>query len=507
MSIAQVETEMLPHWIAGSSQMQAGAETKYGEVTDSATGAVIARVPFAGQELVASTVAAAVAAVEQWGEVSIARRSRILFRFRELLDRYSDDLARIVRREHGKVLDDARGEVARGIEVVEFACGLGQLLKGEVSSDVSTGVDAHTRREPLGVVAGISPFNFPVMVPMWMFPVAIAAGNAFVLKPSEQDPSASLLLAELFAEAGLPAGVLSVIHGNRATAEALITHPDVKAISIVGSTPAARNVYELAARHGKRVQALGGAKNHAVVLPDADLGLAADGIVSAAFGSAGQRCMAISVAVAVGEIADSLVTAVRDRAAALVVGPGDAPDSEMGPIISDGSRTRIVELIESGVAEGAHLVLDGREFELPGHDGHFLGPTLFDLVDRSMRVYREEIFGPVLVVVRVADLEEAIALINDGPYGNGAAIYTRDGASARRFERGVDIGMIGVNVPIPVPVSYYSFGGWKDSLFGDLHMHGPDGVRFYTRGRAVTSRWPVEPAGAGSESMSFPVSR
>ncbi|HKG04477.1 MAG TPA: CoA-acylating methylmalonate-semialdehyde dehydrogenase [Conexibacter sp.] len=502
-----VETQLLPHWIAGEPRTQPGATT--GTVTDSATGAVVAQVPFADEALVDQTVAAARIAADDWGRMSVAKRTRILFRFRELLDRHVDDLARIVTREHGKVLDDARGEIARGIEVVEFACGLGHLLKGELTSDVSTGVDAHSRREPLGVVAGISPFNFPVMVPMWMFPVAIACGNAFILKPSEQDPSASLLLAELLAESGLPAGVFSVLQGDRATAEALMEHPHVKAISIVGSTPAARSVYETAARHGKRVQALGGAKNHAVVLPDADLALAADGIVSAAYGSAGQRCMAISVAVAVGDAAEPLLAAVRERAAGLQVGPGTDAASDMGPVISAASRERIVELIDSGVAEGAQLVLDGRGLEVADHaDGHFVGPTLFDGVVPSMRVYREEIFGPVLVVVRVETLDEAIALINAGPYGNGATIYTADGASARQFERGVEVGMIGVNVPIPVPVAFYSFGGWKDSLFGDLHMHGPDGIRFYTRGRAVTSRWRPRDAGAATaESMSFPTAQ
>jgi malonate-semialdehyde dehydrogenase (acetylating)/methylmalonate-semialdehyde dehydrogenase len=502
-----VETQLQPHWIAGEPRTQSGAKT--GPVTDSATGEVVAHVPFADKTVVDQTVVAARLAAEDWGRMSVAKRTRILFRFRELLDRHTDELARIVTREHGKVLDDARGEVMRGIEVVEFACGLGHLLKGELTSDVSTGVDAHSRREPLGVVTGISPFNFPVMVPMWMFPVAIACGNAFVLKPSEQDPSASLLLAELLAESGLPAGVFSVLQGDHATAEALMAHPDVKAISIVGSTPAARSVYETAARHGKRVQALGGAKNHAVVLPDADLGLAADGIVSAAYGSAGQRCMAISVAVTVGDAAEPLLAAVRERAAGLQVGPGSVASSDMGPVISAASRERIVGLIDSGVAEGAQLVLDGRGLEVADHaEGHFVGPTLFDGVVPSMRVYREEIFGPVLVVVRVDTLDQAIALINAGPYGNGATIYTADGASARQFERGVEVGMIGVNVPIPVPVAFYSFGGWKDSLFGDLHMHGPDGIRFYTRGRAVTSRWRPRDAGSGSgESMSFPTAQ
>jgi malonate-semialdehyde dehydrogenase (acetylating)/methylmalonate-semialdehyde dehydrogenase len=404
------------------------------------------------------------------------------------------------------VLSDASGEVQRGLEVVEFACGVGEILKGQVSSGVSSGVDSHSLRQPLGVVAGITPFNFPVMVPMWMHPVAIACGNTFVLKPSEQDPSASLLIAELWAQAGLPDGVFNVVHGDKEAVDALLTHSDVDAVSFVGSTPIARYVHERASTSGKRVQALGGAKNHAVVLPDADLDLAADGLVSGGYGSAGQRCMAVSVVVAVGACAEPLLAKLGERIAALKVGDGSDPSSDMGPLISQRHRARVADLIASGVDEGATVLADGRGLVVEGREGgHFLGPTLFDHVEPGMRIYDEEIFGPVLVVVRSESYPDALSLVNDNPYGNGAAIFTSDGGAARAFETEVTAGMVGINVAIPVPMAYHSFGGWKASLFGDVHVHGPEGVRFYTRAKVVTTRWP-DPAHRGVD-LGFPVSQ
>ena len=446
-------------------------------------------------------------AFADWSEASLSRRAKVMFAFRELLNANVEKLARIVSSEHGKVLDDAKGEVLRGLEVVEFACGIPQLLKGEYSDQVSTTVDAFSFRQPLGVCAGITPFNFPAMVPMWMHPVAIACGNTFVLKPSERDPSASNLVAELYAEAGLPAGVFNVVHGDKVAVDALLDHPDVAAISFVGSTPIASYVHARATENRKRVQALGGAKNHAVVVPGADLGYAADQLAAAGFGSAGQRCMAISVAVAAGEVADDLVEEVARRAREIKVGPGLDPGSEMGPVVTPQARERIVDYIGQGADAGAQLTVDGRELEVDG-GGFWVGPTVIDEVDPSMSVYTDEIFGPVLSVVRSPGLDEAIELINRNPYANGAAIFTGSGHEARRFQREVEVGMIGINVPIPVPMAFYSFGGWKDSLFGDHHIHGPEGVRFYTRGKAITARWPAtNAAGPGDAgSMHFPTS-
>ena len=426
-----------------------------------------------------------------------------MFAFRERLNAAKDELAEIVTREHGKVLSDAIGEITRGQEVVEFACGLAHLLKGEMTPSVSGGVDSHSMRMPVGVAAGITPFNFPMMVPLWMIPIALACGNAFILKPSEQDPSASLVIARLLKEAGLPDGVFSVVHGDKEAVDAILTHPQIAAVSFVGSTPVARYIYETGTSHGKRVQALGGAKNHAVVLPDADLDLAADGLVSAAYGSAGQRCMAVSVAVAVGDVAEPLLGKIEERIAKLKVGPGTDPASEMGPLVSKAHYEKVRGLVDAGVDEGAELRVDGRGLSVEGHeDGYFLGPCVFDEVRPGMRVYDEEIFGPVLVVVRADSYPEAVSLVNANPYGNGAAIFTCDGGAARRFEQEVTAGMVGVNVPIPVPMAYHSFGGWKQSLFGDLHVHGPDGVRFYTRGKVVTTRWP-DPSHAGVN-LGFP---
>jgi malonate-semialdehyde dehydrogenase (acetylating) / methylmalonate-semialdehyde dehydrogenase len=425
------------------------------------------------------------------------RRARILMRFRELLEAHKKDLARLLSEEHGKTRLDAEGSLTRGIEVVEFATGVPHLLKGEFSDTVGSEVDSFSLRQPVGVCAGITPFNFPAMVPLWMFPIAIACGNTFVLKPSERDPSLSLRMAELAQEAGLPDGVFNVVHGDKEAVDAILVHPDIKAVSFVGSTPVARYIYETGTAHGKRVQALGGAKNHAVVLPDADLDFAAEALIGAAYGSAGERCMAVSVAVAVGAAGDPLRDKLAARARQVVVGPGDRADAEMGPVITSAARDRIVGLIDRGVAEGATLVVDGRRPQVAGHErGFFVGPTLFDRATPDMTIYREEIFGPVLVMVRAESLQEAIALINANAYANGAALFTRSGHAARRFQQQVEVGMIGINVPIPVPMAYFSFGGWRNSLFGDLHVHGMDGVRFYTRGKAVTARWPDDGSAA-----------
>jgi malonate-semialdehyde dehydrogenase (acetylating)/methylmalonate-semialdehyde dehydrogenase len=445
----------------------------------------------ADREDVDRAVRTASKAFETWGDVSLTRRARVMFAFRNLVEQHVDDLARIIASEHGKVIDDAKGEVIRGLEVVEYACGLPQLLKGEYSDQVSTDIDAYSFRQPLGVCAGITPFNFPAMVPMWMHPMAIACGNTFVLKPSERDPSASNLVAELYAEAGLPDGVFNVVHGDKVAVDALLEHPDVAAVSFVGSTPIARYVYETGIANGKRVQALGGAKNHAVVMPDADLDFAANHLTAAGFGSAGQRCMAIAVTVAVGDAADPLIERLEQKARDIKVGPGLDPGSEMGPVVTSQARERILGYIDQGVEAGAEAVVDGRELEMDG-DGFWVGPTLFDNVTPDMAIYRDEIFGPVLGVVRVPDLQAAIELINANPYANGTAIFTGSGQAARIFKRKVKVGMIGINIPIPVPMAFYSFGGWKDSLFGDHHIHGPEGIRFYTRGKAITSRWPEE---------------
>jgi malonate-semialdehyde dehydrogenase (acetylating)/methylmalonate-semialdehyde dehydrogenase len=456
-------------------------------IFDPATGQQTGEVELATAADIDAVVKVAADAAKEWGRSSLSKRATILFRFRELVDAHRDELAALVTSEHGKVLGDALGEVARGLECVEFACGIPHLLKGSRSAEVSTGVDVHTVLEPLGVVAGITPFNFPVMVPLWMLANAVACGNAFVLKPSEKDPSAAVRLAELAREAGLPEGVLQVVQGDAEAVDALLTHPDVAAVSFVGSTPIARHVYETGTAHGKRVQALGGAKNHMVVLPDADLDAAADAAISAAYGSAGERCMAISVAVAVGAVGDDLVDAITTRIPDVVVGPGTDPASMMGPLITREHRDRVRSYVAGAAAEGATVVVDGSEHE---GDGFFLGCSLLDGVEPGMKAYDDEIFGPVLGVVRVATFDEAVALVNANPYANGVALFTRDGGAARRFEREIEVGMVGINVPIPVPVAWHSFGGWKASLFGDSAMYGPEGIRFYTRPKVVTTRWP-----------------
>ena len=482
-------TDRITHWIDG--KLFAGQTERSGEVFDPATGEVRGQVDFAGQAEVDEAVAAAAAALPGWRGTSLAGRTRVLFAFRELLSARKHELAKIVTSEHGKVESDAAGEVARAIENVEFACGAAQLLKGGFSENASTGVDVYSISQPLGVVGVISPFNFPAMVPLWFVPNALACGNTVVLKPSEKDPSAAVFIAELFAEAGLPAGVLNVLHGDKVAVDGLLTHPEVKAISFVGSTPIARYVYETGTRHGKRVQALGGAKNHMVVLPDADLDLAADAAVSAGFGSAGERCMAVSVVVAVDPVGDELVAKIADRISRLKVGDGRDPASEMGPLVTAAHHERVESYVDAGVEAGASLVVDGRGVEVPGSsDGFWLGPTLFDHVRPEMSIYTDEIFGPVLSVARAASYDDALDLVNANPYGNGTAIFTGDGAAARRFQNEVEVGMVGVNVPIPVPVGYYSFGGWKDSLFGDSHAYGPEGFHFFTRTKVVTSRWP-----------------
>jgi malonate-semialdehyde dehydrogenase (acetylating)/methylmalonate-semialdehyde dehydrogenase len=477
----------ITHWIGGKPWT--GTAERQGDVYDPATGQVSAHVDFATADDVSSAVATAKEAFPAWRDTSLTKRSSVLFAFRELVREHRDELAALISAEHGKVRSDAAGEVARGLEVVEFACGIPHLLKGGFSENVSTRVDSYSIRQPLGVVAGITPFNFPAMVPMWMFPVAIATGNTFVLKPSEKDPSAAVRLAELWQQAGLPDGVFNVVHGDKVAVDALLTHPDVRAVSFVGSTPIARYVYETGTSHGKRVQALGGAKNHMLVLPDADLDLAADAAVSAGFGSAGERCMAISALVAVDPVGDELVAKIKERVAGLRVGPGTSPDAEMGPLVTRQHRDKVASYLDGGVAEGATLAVDGRSHPLPEGDGFWLGPTVLDHVTPEMACYRDEIFGPVLSVVRVPSYDAGMRLIADNPYGNGTAIFTNDGGAARRFQNEVEVGMIGVNVPIPVPMAYYSFGGWKASLFGDTHVHGTEGVHFYTRGKVVTARW------------------
>ena len=473
-----------------------------GPIYDPAVGEVSGTVDFASVRIVDEAVAAAKAAFAEWGRTSITRRTQVLFAFRELLNQHKDELAALITAEHGKVFSDAVGEVTRGLEVVEFACGMPHLLKGGYSSSVSTGVDVYSIRQPLGVVGIISPFNFPAMVPMWFFPIAIAAGNTVVVKPSEKDPSPSNLVAELWKEAGLPDGVFNVVHGDKVAVDALLTHPDVKSISFVGSTPIAKYVYETGTAQGKRVQALGGAKNHMVVLPDADLELAADAAVNAGFGSAGERCMAISVVVAVGDSADPLVERITQRMHTLRTGDG-LRGCDMGPLVTGAHRDRVTGYVEGGVAAGATLVVDGRNALVDGADGGFwLGPTLFDSVTTDMALYTDEIFGPVLSVVRVESYEAALRLVNEHPYGNGTAIFTNDGGAARRFQDEVEVGMVGINVPIPVPMAYYSFGGWKASLFGDTHAHGTEGVHFFTRGKVVTSRW-LDPSHGGIN-LGFP---
>jgi malonate-semialdehyde dehydrogenase (acetylating)/methylmalonate-semialdehyde dehydrogenase len=482
--------QSIDHWIDGVSTP--GDGTASSNVYDPATGEVTGSVTLASPADIDRAVLVAGRAYETWRRASLSERSSIMFRFRHLVDARRDDLARLISAEHGKVFADAVGEVQRGLEVVEYACGIPTLLKGEITPDVSSAVDAYSIRQPLGVVAGITPFNFPAMVPMWMFPMAIACGNTFVLKPSEKDPSVSLLLAELLTEAGLPDGVFNVVQGDAVAVNSLLDHRGVAAVSFVGSTPIARAIHERATTNGKRVQALGGAKNHMVVLPDADIGQAADAAVSAGYGSAGERCMAISVVVTVGDIADELVAAISDRIADLKIGPGLSADAmDMGALVTEDHRDRVASYVDLGVSEGADLVVDGRGLQIDGYEnGFWLGPCLFDNVDSDMKIYADEIFGPVLSLVRTETYDDALGVVNGNPYGNGTAIFTNDGGAARAFQHDVTVGMVGINVPIPVPMAYHSFGGWKDSLFGDTHIYGPEGVRFYTSYKAITARWP-----------------
>ncbi len=476
-------------WVNGKAVPSTSLRS--GIVTNPATGKVLRQVPFANAQDVDFAVKAASAALADWGSAPPLRRARVLQKFLALMQAGQKELAQFASEEHGKTLPDAQGSVQRGIEVIEFACGIPHLLKGEYSENAGTGVDCHTLRQPVGVCAGITPFNFPAMVPLWMFPVAIACGNTFILKPSEKVPSTSMKMAELLTEAGLPDGVFNVVHGDKEAVDAILNHPGIHAVSFVGSTPIAKYIYETCARNGKRVQALGGAKNHAVVLPDADLQFTADALIGAAYGSAGERCMAISAVVAVGAIGDPLVKLLKDKAERIKVGPGDGEGVDMGPLVTSAHRDKVAGYVDTGVAEGARLVLDGRNRKIPGHEnGFFLGATLFDQVKPSMKIYKDEIFGPVLVVLRAETLEQAIDLVNANPYGNGTAIFTNSGGAARRFEEQIQVGMVGVNVPIPVPMAFYSFGGWKNSLFGDLHVHGMEGVKFYTRTKVVTTRWP-----------------
>jgi malonate-semialdehyde dehydrogenase (acetylating) / methylmalonate-semialdehyde dehydrogenase len=496
------EITRISHWIGGRTVP--GESGRSGPVFNPATGRQTGEVDFATVEEVDRAVSAAREAFPSWRALSLARRSELFFRIRELVHDRREDIARILTREHGKVLSDAIGEVTRGLEVIEFACGIPTLLKGGFSEQASTGIDVYSIRQPLGVVAGITPFNFPAMVPMWMWAPALACGNTFVLKPSEKDPSASIFTAKLLKEAGVPDGVFNVVHGDKVAVDAVLEHPGISAVSFVGSTPIARYVYETGTKHGKRVQALGGAKNHMIVLPDADIDMAADAAVSAAYGSAGERCMAISQVVAVGDAADALVDAIKERLPKVKVGDGMDPSSEMGPLVTREHRDRVASYLDSGREQGATVVADGRE-SAPDGDGFFLGVSLLDNVTPEMDAYRDEIFGPVLGVTRVATYDEALRLVNENPYGNGTAIFTRDGGVARQFQFDAQAGMVGINVPIPVPVAYYSFGGWKASLFGDSHIYGPEGINFYTRGKVVTSRWP-DPA-TSKVDLGFPQTR
>lgn len=478
------------HWIGG--QRVASASGRAQPVYNPATGTAARQVALASVDEVHAAVAAAQAAFPAWAETPPIRRARVMLKFLELMNQHRDTIAAMITAEHGKVFSDAQGEVTRGIDIVEFACGVPQLLKGDYTDQVSTGIDNWTLRQPLGVVAGVTPFNFPCMVPCWMFPLAIACGNAFVLKPSERDPSPSVFMGELFKQAGLPDGVFNVVQGDKVAVDALLDHPDVKALSFVGSTAIAQYIYETGARHGKRVQALGGAKNHMVVMPDADVEQAVDALIGSAYGSAGERCMAISVAVLVGDAADKLMPKLAERAKSLKVKNGMAPDAEMGPIVTRQALERIEGYIDIGVKEGATLVVDGRGLKVPEHEnGFFTGGTLFDHVTPSMRIYQEEIFGPVLACVRAKDFAEAVTLVNEHPYGNGVACFTSDGNIAREFSRRVQVGMVGINVPIPVPMAWHGFGGWKKSLFGDMHAYGEEGVRFYTKQKSVMQRWPA----------------
>jgi malonate-semialdehyde dehydrogenase (acetylating) / methylmalonate-semialdehyde dehydrogenase len=501
-TIAPPTAKPIHHWIGGKSVPSTSGRS--GPVWNPASGEQTGAVDFATAEEVDAAARAAKQAFTTWREVSLARRAEVFFRIRQLVDQHRADIARFLTLEHGKVTSDALGEVARGLEVIEYACGIPTLLKGDYSEQASTGIDVYSIRQPLGVVAGITPFNFPAMVPMWMWAPAIACGNTFVLKPSEKDPSASIYTAELLKEAGLPDGVFNVVNGDKVAVDAILEHPDIAAVSFVGSTPIARYVYETGTGNGKRMQALGGAKNHMVVLPDADIEMAADAAVSAAYGSAGERCMAVSVVVAVGDVADPLIDAIKERLPNVKVGPGLEPGNEMGPLITREHRDRVASYLDTAADQGATVVADGRELEVEG-DGFFLGVSLIDEVTPEMAAYRDEIFGPVLSVVRTNSYDEAVRLVNENPYGNGTAIFTRDGGVARQFQFDAQAGMVGVNVPIPVPVAYYSFGGWKASLFGDRHIYGPEGVDFYTRGKVVTSRWP-DPATSKID-LGFPQTR
>jgi malonate-semialdehyde dehydrogenase (acetylating) / methylmalonate-semialdehyde dehydrogenase len=496
------ELGRVSHWIGG--RIVAGGSGRSGPVYNPAQGIQTKEVDFASVEEVDRAVQTAKEAFTTWRDVSLSRRQELLFRIRDLVHQRKAELAAILTEEHGKVVADAQGEVQRGLEVIEYVCGIPSLLKGEFSEQVSSGFDVYSIRQPVGVVAGITPFNFPAMVPMWMWAPAIACGNTFVLKPSEKDPSAAMYVAELLQEAGLPDGVFNVVHGDKVAVDAILEHPDIAALSFVGSTPIARYIYETGTKHGKRVQALGGAKNHMIVLPDADIDMAADAAVSAAYGSAGERCMAVSTVVTVGDVGDDFVTAVKERLPNVKVGPGTDPENEMGPLITREHRDKVASYLDSGPEQGATLVADGRE-RAPDGDGFFLGVSLLDNVTPEMDAYKDEIFGPVLIVTRVDTYEDAVRLVNENPYGNGTAIFTRDGGVARQFQFEVEAGMVGINVPIPVPVAYYSFGGWNASLFGDSHIYGPEGINFYTRGKVVTSRWP-DPA-TSKVDLGFPQTR
>jgi malonate-semialdehyde dehydrogenase (acetylating)/methylmalonate-semialdehyde dehydrogenase len=496
------ELGRISHWIGGQSV--AGESGRSGPVYNPARGVQTKEVDFASAEEIDRAVQTAKEALVGWRQVSLSRRQELFFRIRELFHQRREDLAALLTEEHGKVFSDALGEVQRGLEVIEYACGIPTLLKGDFSEQASTGIDVYSIRQPMGVVAGITPFNFPAMVPMWMWAPALACGNTFILKPSEKDPSASVLTGELLKEAGLPDGVFNVVHGDKVAVDAILEHPDIAAVSFVGSTPIARYIYSTGTANGKRVQALGGAKNHMIVLPDADLDMAADAAVSAAYGSAGERCMAISAVVTVGDIGDQFIKAVQERLPKVKVGPGTDPDNEMGPLITREHRDKVASYLDSGAEQGAEVVADGRE-TAPDGDGFFLGVSLLDKVTPEMDAYKDEIFGPVLSVVRAGTYDEAVTLVNENQYGNGVAIFTRDGGAARQFQHEVEVGMVGVNVPIPVPVAYYSFGGWKGSLFGDSHIYGPEGINFYTRGKVVTSRWP-DPA-TSKVDLGFPQTR
>jgi malonate-semialdehyde dehydrogenase (acetylating) / methylmalonate-semialdehyde dehydrogenase len=488
---ASSETKTIPHYIGGTPTL--GSSSRRGDVYNPATGQVAGQVPLASRADVDRATATAKAAFPGWAALTPLRRARVMFKFKELIERHANELAAIVTSEHGKVLSDAMGEVTRGLEVVEFACGIPQLLKGEFTEEVGAGIDSWSVRQPLGVVAGITPFNFPVMVPLWMIPVALACGNCFILKPSERDPSAAVRIAELLKEAGLPDGVFTVIHGDKEAVDAILESPDVQAVSFVGSTSIAEYIYKTGTANGKRVQALGGAKNHMVLMPDADMKQAADALIGAAYGSAGERCMAISIAVAVGSAADKIIETLIPRVQTLNIGPGTDPASEMGPLVTTAHLNKVRGYVDQGVAEGAKLLVDGRNFRGPQgyEDGFYIGGCLFDHVTPDMTIYKDEIFGPVLGIVRVSSFDEAVKLVNDHEYGNGTSIFTRDGDAARNYAHRIQVGMVGVNIPIPVPMAFHSFGGWKRSLFGDHHMHGPEGVRFYTKLKTVTSRWPT----------------